>query len=675
MKFNKSIVLFIVTLQFLPSCIFTENKNRSEKPILEQKKEQKSDKQTDQKSFDSKINKKDIKAKQSFKRQNAAQQKPTCDNKKTNTDNIFFKKKPKIVSKCKDDFKKKAPNQKTKEKQNNDAYTNTTSNKQINETDSKIKSDETLKQEIQSQNDPKVEPHKGAISKKKDNTKIIFDSDYVSVKKSSNSKIYSINKSINCPVFVDADGNTVSDLDFDSITKEQFEKLKYVLLPNEHWFVKHFNENPFSKIYGVIAPRPSIYGQLLNKITQNDTSILYEIGQSIEKPKLPYSSQLQKEDYNSVFSKLDYITSGTFGEISAFLLSNKEYILKKHSKKLDIGEFHNLELLQFTNSVVKTYGFFIFQGKSYIILEKGKKSLDQIILSKEKIDDKVFFDAIPRLKFLHQATQAINIEHTDIKPHNMIITNEGIKVIDISFSSTEGYFGKPANLMAQTLVETYTHTSIPTIYFPRLDEYHDCMVNEEFSVCKHAIKYFVQEICSELKLSITCENISNFDDLYQNLDRTSLLQLFDQADQKDTFGRTWKKERITKEIYPQLLNPDEINWSCYYEKKDLIKKEFVSNMFCYSGIARNIFYENLKNKYSFKKVDEKYELDLDFNDENSTEFRSWIFDAFEPIFKERVWKILLQEFKEINIFPRLIRDKIEKENPTLYGELLTLINS
>lgn len=508
------------------------------------------------------------------------------------------------------------------------------------------------------------------------NTTVLLSNDYFTIKKIDEKKTYEINQPIKAPTFLDENGNATANTDVNSITKEQMENTSYILLPLDHWFVKATEDRPFAQLPNIVLPRTNIYGFSLKALEKTSEGVLYEKSEAINPPKKADYASLDADTFNSFFANINNrLGKGTYGEVFSFSHDGKDYALKKQILQFEIDEFYNLELLQFTNAVAKVYGSFCYEGKLFIIMEKGEKSLDKVIANKEKLNDTILLESAKRMQYLSQAYQKLNIENNDIKPHNMILTDDGIKTIDISVAKTYGYEGSPGNKAALSLINIYAKKQIshPRDLFER---YYS--VPQTVNFLHKTFIYWLREIANHLSLPINLDTINNFDNLYYNLSQENLLEMFKRVDDRDKkicpyLNRTWKTDPLSQEIYPQLLKKEEIEWSLYFNKIDILKRVFINNI----NYEEDIFNTTLKSKYQNKliKIGDHYELNIDFDNKNSEEFHEWVFDVYEPHFKYTVYGLLGTEFKEIDPFPSLIRGMLEDQNYELYLEISKLYNS
>ena len=141
--------------------------------------------------------------------------------------------------------------------------------------------------------------------------------------------------------------------------------------------------------------------------------------------------------YNGKYIKLSKIGGGSFGQVYLVkdIKTNKEYAMKKfYLDNLGNGgavkQFEILSKFDHEN-IHKVVDMFIAPNKNqYLVTPYYSNNLYNYVTKKlpEKVIKQIILQIIKALKYLH----SLNYLHRDIKPDNILISNEG-KIILTDF--------------------------------------------------------------------------------------------------------------------------------------------------------------------------------------------------------------------------------------------------
>ncbi len=501
-----------------------------------------------------------------------------------------------------------------------------------------------------------------------------FDNEYAS----SDGTKFTIKQKILAPTFIKSDGDFLTGKDVDQISFNEFQDVDYILLPDSHWFAKGFVNNPFKDIAKTIAlARPSVWGfSLENKKEEND-SVLFSKGAEVSKLNLP---TIKQTDFDINFKNLKFLGQGGVGKVESFIHNGGEYALKTNAP-----EIADLEKLQFTRAVIEIYGGFELGKNKYLIMQKGEKSLDKMIRDKERIDNKLLVETIPRFISLTAAEKKLGISNSDIKPANMLLTSDGIKIIDISSATTNGYGGLESEKMARSLLDASTgfksHGGYVTL--DKYYEYTSPSYRETTIAASDYLSFWNRFICEKYKLKNNCSNVDQYDKLFPLFDRSQLRNFGENINEyftkpghpPDDTGTTDNKkgqyktgEYKTGLPLPQLEDPAKIKWSDYFAEKDKMGPLFCKKLqdAKYNSLGgTGTFYSELRTKYqaSCKYIAPDYKFNLVFGSDADPAFQEWMFDAFYPIVKLQTFQELARLFPyhTDDVFKLIIEDKYPGE--------------
>lgn len=98
------------------------------------------------------------------------------------------------------------------------------------------------------------------------------------------SQIHNVTK----PSLLTAAGQ-LEEFDFSLVTKAKINEAKLVVIPKNHWFIYHFENNPFKNTPNLLFARPRIWDVELKKLKEEGNSILYAVAKA--KPFADHLSQ------------------------------------------------------------------------------------------------------------------------------------------------------------------------------------------------------------------------------------------------------------------------------------------------------------------------------------------------------------------------------------------------
>jgi hypothetical protein len=183
-----------------------------------------------------------------------------------------------------------------------------------------------------------------------------------------------------------------------------------------------------------------------------------------------------------------------------------------------------------------------------------------------------------------------------------------------------------------------------------IDHWHEYFASDAY------LSFWLQETCTNDKLAPDCSTIKTYNDLFPLLSREKLENLAQEIDihYKDDTGTVDNKYGPYKTLlpFPQLLDPNKIDWKAYFDKIDVIIPKFCKNINELRSPGEDVFFADLTTKYE-PECEEKngeYPLKKNFHDENDKAFRDWIFDAFMPTIKYFPLRLWLLEIAELRFF-------------------------
>lgn len=318
-----------------------------------------------------------------------------------------------------------------------------------------------------------------------------------------------IKKSVNSDELIHADGSTqacaINLLSYDDLLKSS-----YLLTPQSNPI------NLFADTYknlGINIPRPNILGFSISKLKEERNTIAYKIDGAL-------SDAERKELSDDVFNKHFATLEDPKNKIAQGIFKLDDHTVVKISPDKNglYKEYSNLEKLASTNAVIKALGYFEHGDKAYLLMEKGEKSLADIIKNKEDISLDLLIKAAYDLEVLNGALSSLNIKLEDIKPGNLLLTADGIKAIDLDVTSnryTLGYSSSGASrgqLFARSLLEVFLKKTILFAYSLRLDRYFD--YDHGYSSAKIAsdeyVSYLNKYYCERVLGQSDCSKVSQY---------------------------------------------------------------------------------------------------------------------------------------------------------------------
>lgn len=482
---------------------------------------------------------------------------------------------------------------------------------------------------------------------------------------------YEIKSQVNQPTLLRQDNSEFSTQFLEDIRQNDMAGLAYVLLPEGHWFIK---ENPFAAESAHInLRRLMLWDNELVVVKREHNSVLLKKKQ----PDQPYT--LKEYDPNVLFPNFaaQLLGKGGQGVVYDVTYQGNHFALKHMAK-----EWREMERLFFTGGVLEIYGYFKHQNEVYMLMPKAIKSLkesikddDHFTLSQDNID------ALARA--LHSAN-ALGIDFQDIKPHNVVLTKGGPKLIDISINEyTIGYTGSKGLKLLQTLLEGLSNERFlgGEVALDRYYEFEPGYRMRKVASVDY-MKYFLRFVCRQQNLLNDCSTINDFDGLYSTLPRQKLNAI------AQAFNARWNDSSGTKETYglyhtgldfPQLLDPAGIDYTLYFAQRDTIVQRFCgaikpialapatqwsSQMFFFKQLLdRKPNYEALCQNNPATKAPLLLEQ---LTDAHAPAFKDFIFDAFAPSFQFQIF----QQLAQANNRPQVLLDILEQE-----GNRLGLANS
>lgn len=506
-----------------------------------------------------------------------------------------------------------------------------------------------------------------------------FNNEYASKKEKNGVIEFKIKQKILEPLFIKLNGSILIGKDIDQISFEDALDTEYILLPKSHWFARNFVHNPFIGLsQKIVLTRPSLWGFELKNEKEESDSILFSKEEAFSQLMLP---KIDNDFFQNTFQNLQPLGKGGIGEVFSFVYQGKEYALKRNAP-----EIKELEKLQFTKAVVEVYGGFEFNNEKYQIMMKGEQSLADMIIKGEKIDDKLLAQTLSRFIRLTAAEKKLDVENWDIKPANMLLTADGIKIIDISKATTHGYEGAEGRIMVRLMIEASKGSQIYRGGRARLGEYYEHAqgYREENVASSDYLTYWNRFICETYELKDDCSDFDNFDKVFELFDHKQLQAFGEQTNDYFTHASVNKTpdnggthDHITYGEYktglpfPHLRDPADIKWQDYFAEKDKIGPQFCEKIHEHSLE----FYKRLRTKYkTFCTLKgEEYESNFVFNSAEEPAFKSWVFDVFSPIVKNQTFKVLARRytFQDEKVFQTIIKGMYQDKNiQDLFIELL-----
>lgn len=482
---------------------------------------------------------------------------------------------------------------------------------------------------------------------------ILLNNKYLRTTKNNKGSIgYEILQKINVPIFIEDDDNFIEGQDIATISYDKFSKNKYLLLPTNNSFFKHFSENPFKDVNSINTVRPSIWGHSLELIKIDDSKdvALFAINDEIK--QLEYTELNDHPDFIKITEE-NLLGKGGQGKVYRITFNDKDYALK-----INANEAYDMERLLFTNAVAKVFGSYKIKNKKYMLMELGKESLHAMDKEKRKLTDDQVKDAISRFKHLVEVQKKLQIVNDDIKPDNLLITKDDrLVVIDISAAITKGYSGTTNELLASAILSNKLQEKMTGGYITldRYFEFDKKKYRDHNVMSPYLFEIWLQKNCQNIpKDHDKCKDVKDFNDLFALLSQEKLLALGRKINLKynDNSGThddvNYAPSYKTGLPLPNIQEVSDEDWQGYFNNKDQIHQHFCT----YINQKQNSNTESLptgKDNF-FLPLVEKYkgmcqknkETSL-FTDKDDPQFRQWIKDALLPSIK-------------LNTFEQLARD-------------------
>jgi hypothetical protein len=511
------------------------------------------------------------------------------------------------------------------------------------------------------------------------------DNEYLKVDTHEGVANYEIKKETKIPLLV-KNNALIKVPKLEDVSHQEFLGSSYLLLPKDHKFAHHFTNNPFQALEPIMPARASLWGhELVHEKTEHNT-VLYTISKKLAPAELALVDEQKLAELFGDYKKHS-LGKGGFGEVFKITYAGKNYALKSNA-----SEVKSMEQLQFTDGVAKIYAMFNAMYKDkvkpFMIMELGQDSLDALNKRAEKLSPQQVIDAAKRFEKLIDAQEVLKIINADIKPANMILTQDGhLRLIDISEETTKGYSGSEGELMARALVENQRNLSLKGGHVA-LEKFYD-----------YAPDYRSQNIASPVLMSTwsnamckkifpthaACSHVKDYDSLFALFTKPMLLEIGEQINEY------WKDQTGTHDIkalslyrtglpLPNLQDISQDNWKSYFSKKDEIGEEFCGYLEWASVISYSvrIFFEPLKAKYSAfcqQQPDKTWVFQKSFNDFKDSDFREWIKDALSPGIKLETFRELARTGISLNrLYDKIIKREFDVINDPVGKAIYRLFN-
>lgn len=435
------------------------------------------------------------------------------------------------------------------------------------------------------------------------------------------------------------------------ISYENFQKVSYLLASSARGFncelIKHLSKNPFEDISAnLLLMRPSIWGKQVKPILNREDIILFEIGPPIKYQDYNKVPQLEEYEVEEIFGsnyKQNCLGKGGFGQVFDVNYQGKDYALKKNAL-----EAFDLELLQFTDAVVKVFAIFEVNYETFMIMEKGVKTLHDLNMERKQLEGIVLARATRKFKNLVNAQRIFHINNKDIKPENLLITkDDNLVLIDMSrVVFTPLYIGTEGQLLARVLLENeqglFGGEQPFTSYFNFPNEQRSKVASPNL------MAILMRSIYEELLPGdLRRGRIKNFDDLFDLMPKPLLFKIA-KSKNNDIYDQFYG----TNLPIPNIQDISDDCFEQYFSKVEAIGSKFcehIRNFFTHSE-TRSFFYE-LDSRNSFKyfnylckrQANGSYSLNMSFAGPKDLGFRKFIEDALLPGLKLKIFKKLVSE--------------------------------
>lgn len=467
-------------------------------------------------------------------------------------------------------------------------------------------------------------------NKPKPATQIAIDSAHIKAEKMAQGWYYEIKQPAqNDPIFI-YKGNSEIIKQIEATKLSDIQDLAYILIPKTHWLA---TQNPFHAETSINLARRSLWDFELIPVKVEKSSVLFRLVGVITEPALKIL------DPNTLFPNYTAAVLGKGGVGTVYRVNYRgtDYVLKENAK-----EYLAMERLFFTRGVLETYGSFTHNNQVFMLMPLVKKSLQDKIANKEPID--LLVSNIEWMANVIKVAQQLNIDNNDIKPDNILITNDGLKFIDITSGFSPGYAASAGVKLLHSLLEGLTHKSFKGGSASMSRYYEFNQVYRDHNVASGAyLEYYFQYICQKEHLSPNCSTIKTYEDLFPLFTLDKLKEL---ADAMDVLNGAGTKDVLGFGIYETLLDYPWLkeekyrDYNAYFLKKDTIVTQFCDNLNNAKADSTNFgyfFYELkiLKPTYIARCADDpgnpgKPVLLGDFSGATDQIFKDFVMDAFKP---------------------------------------------
>ena len=484
---------------------------------------------------------------------------------------------------------------------------------------------------------------------------------------------YEIRKSTKVPLLV-KNGALIEIPKLEDISHTEFLGSSFLLLPSEHKFARHFAENPFQDQAPLLGARASLWGHELVPLKTEHNNILYKIGKELSKPELSLVSNQKLAELFGDYKKHS-LGKGGQGEVFKITYKGKDYALKSNAQ-----EAVSMEKLQFTDGVAKIYAMFNANDNTrivpFMIMEVGKESLNALNDRAEKLSVQQVVDAAKRFERLLDAQEVLKITNTDIKPHNLLLTQDGrLVVIDIAAATTRGYSGSESALLARALLENQRNLSLTGGYIA-LDRFFEFVPQyRSINIASPVlISAWYKAMCKELFPTQTaCSQVKDYDALFALFNKPMLFEIGEEINKnyKDQTGTHDTKEYGLYNTNLPLPNVQDIlqdDWKAYFSKRNEIGAKFCEQ---FEYVSKNptgvsVFFEPLKTSYSAfcqQQPDKAWVFLKAFKDFQDPDFRTWILDALSPGVKLETFKQLAKTGPSLDsLYEGIIKSEVDVVN-------------
>lgn len=528
------------------------------------------------------------------------------------------------------------------------------------------------------QNLEKPESEKPKIQQ---NTQVVLENAYLLIKKNpTNGALeYLIKQTISKPIFIQNDGKIIENSDVSLISSLEFEKNNFVLLPETHWFSRHFLNNPFKKNSSLTIVRPSIWGFLVDFKKSENKGTLWLKGAKIDKKEV---QTLSESELRKIFPAYDakVLGQGGVGKVYDVSYDGISYALKENS-----SESYELERLQFTDAVVKIFASFSMNNQDYLVMEKGITDLQAMDEKAQKLPKDVVLDAIKRFTHLLRAEKYFGISNNDIKPGNIIVTqNQRPMMIDLSESTSRGYHGTEGELLARALLGNQINQRLASNYIS-LDRYFDFDGDyRNYNIASpYFLKYWYPQVCAkELNNDPRCK-VNSFEEVFALFSKAQLQEIGERInayytrtsippkpDNSGTHDSTAYGPYRTGLPLPNLRDASAVNWQEFYNQKDKIGASFCVPLFGTRETFRRPYYAKHQAYCRNRTAGQEYRYVRNFTGFNDPQFKEWILDAYAPSIMVETFKLLARENPISSVYPLIFKTELNLNDPDGIGKPL-----